>query len=259
MKAKKDLQQFYDQKQVAKTYWEERFISPLGSILNKKQIDFVQDFINRYNPLNILDIASGPGRVASQLSGHFKGTILDSSAQMLFRAREELRRWRKEKQWNLICGDAFKMSFQQTFQLVACLRFIRHFKYFEREQLYQQIRNVLDPDGILIIDVVNFDGSFESRKLDHLIDSDIYDKLYRLDELYGEIEKSGFQIVAVEGVFYKYLRLRKVDSLFRTFRLTAFEKPFLRLFERKQSGEPLEWLVACQKKKGSPDVKGNRK
>lgn len=236
------LKSFYQKKEVAAQFLEARFSSPYGKVLHHRQFDFVIKQIQKYHPQKVLDLACGPARSYPVLSQLSQPVFYDGSWEMLKQVKERI-----QNKGLLLQGDGFQLPFKQVFDMVVSLRFIRHFKYEQRQRIYSEIRSILKPGGVLIFDAVNFNVSYPVREIDKGLNGQIYDKLYKWWELELELQENGFKLIDSQGVYYQYLQARYLERVFRKFKLKALGYSFLSWLEKRQHGEPLEWMVACQK------------
>lgn len=239
-----ELKTFYQKKEVASHFLQDRFSSPYGKVLHQRQFSFIEKQIKTFKPKRVLDLACGPGRSLPTLSKVPRAVYYDGSWEML----KQLHPLVLDKEnISLLHGDGFELPFKESFDLVVSMRFIRHFKYEQRQKIYQAVKNSLKPGGVFVFDAVNFVVSQPVREIDGGENSDIYDKLYKWWELELEIKENGLKLIDSQGIYYQYLKARYLDRGFKKFKLNALGYGFLSWLERQENGEPLEWMVACQK------------
>ena len=126
----------------------------------------------------MLEIACGPGRLTAAMRGVRMGVAVDSSAEMLTTAQQRMNG--AAGAWSFLRTDAFVLPFQsESFDAVYTLRFVRHFQLPERQRLYREVRRVLRPRGVFMVDALNRDVSYPYRVKRGLERYHIYDVLYR--------------------------------------------------------------------------------
>jgi ubiquinone/menaquinone biosynthesis C-methylase UbiE len=244
------LKQAYSKKVVSDSYIDERFTSGIGRLLHEAQVKFVVEVINSYKINNVLEIAPGPARLTVDIGRACQktsGIIMDVNANMLEHAQKRLDSAGLAGRWETKLGDAFDLPFSDVFQMVYTFRFIRHFHEKEREMIYRQIRQHLVPNGYLVFDAINRAVSEPLRAMASPDEYPIYDEMFDYPELAKEIEMNGFRIVELVAVQRNYSLLNKIQILVgpRSTKLAYF---LMKLIEGTGKGQPLEWIVLCQKK-----------
>ena len=108
-----------------------------------KQVAAVNRVIEEEQTENILEVAPGPARLATELKGVRHGLMIDNSAAMLTVAKHRLEAAGIAHLWKLQKGNAFELEkIGQKFSLVFTFRFIRHFRQDERARLYGSDRSL---------------------------------------------------------------------------------------------------------------------
>ena len=111
-------------------YALQRFTTPAGKIIDEVEKKSVLDLllnsgINRTKKLRILDVATGPGRLAFYLESHLRKaeiTGIDINENMLQRARKIA--VDNKSKVNFMKGDIYKLPFNENqFDVVTGLRF----------------------------------------------------------------------------------------------------------------------------------------
>jgi len=250
IKNQKEIKKFYEDEEVIAHYFKERFESPVGRVLHRNQVEFINKIIKKYGIKTILEIAPGPARLTTEIES--KGYILDSSERMLEIARKRLSERKLSHRWRLIKADAFSSGLRENFtQMVITMRFIRHFKLKDREKLYAEIKRLLKPGGLLIFDVPNYTIESILRKGKSEKEYPIYDKLWKKDEFIAEMEKNGFDVLEMEGNL-KIYPVQAIISKINKVGLSNLAEKIIYAIDRWRLSRlvdlSLEWLVLCRKR-----------
>src|SRR5262245_27806234 len=124
----KDVQSvraLYEDLGVAENYIKRRFGHAWGQVLHQKQVADLNKVIEETNPENILEIAPGPARLATELKEVRHGLMLDNSVPMLALAKRRLRDADVAHLWQLEHGNAFELQkLQRQFSFLFTFRFI---------------------------------------------------------------------------------------------------------------------------------------
>lgn len=243
------LKKAYSENKVSDSYIEDRFSSAIGRILHEAQVNFVIDAIQKLKSNKVLEIAPGPARLTVDIGSACKettGMIMDVNVNMLEQAQKRLKSAGLVDRWQTIVGDAFALPFDDVFQLVYTFRFIRHFHEEDRSKIYRQIYNHLAPGGHLIFDVINRVVSEPLRAGSSPDEYPIYDELYDFPQLVNELKQNNFKIVNFVEVQRSYALLSKIQTLIGP-RSQNFAYTLMKLIENAKIGQPLEWIVLCQK------------
>jgi ubiquinone/menaquinone biosynthesis C-methylase UbiE len=205
---------------VAEHYTENRFSHPVWEFMHKKEVGVVNSLIKP--GMKILDLATGPARVAKDLMGDFKGTAVDYAEEMLEVAARLLKEPKLPK-WTVRKEDAFNLSFpDNSFDLVISFRFVRHFEKADRVRIYKEVKRVLKDGGVFVFEALNrnMDKSLFKPENTGAADKSIYDELYTKDELLKELKENGFEVVKLVpnicygGIYMKVPVLsRLLDSI----------------------------------------------
>ena len=235
----------YREERVATNYIRERFTQPLGALLHDRQVAALKRILTSEAPARVLEVAPGPARLTADLSACLPGfgAVLDASAQMLGEARKRLG---SMTPWRAVQGDAFRLPFDQQFDLLYSFRLVRHFDQAERSALYEQFSRVLRPGGLLVFDAVNENVSRPLREQSPA-EYRHFDAMFELDVLKQELESHGFTPVRLEGVQHRFPLLQKIQVLVAP-RNQRVARWLLELCDRLPGGRPLEWIVVCRKR-----------
>lgn len=241
-----DIRRAYMDREVVRTYIEQRFHDPLGALLHDRQAAALRQLVRAPGVQSVLEIAPGPGRLTSAVSTALagRGTLVEASAEMLREARRRLSD-QSCRPWHCINGDAFHLPLQRTFDLVYVFRLIRHFEAAERARLYGQIARVLRPGGVLAFDAVNeiVSAPLRRRRPDECRH---YDALMRPDQIERELTAAGFTDIRLQGVQHRYGLLYNVQVLVGP-RSRRAARALMEIIDRLGGGEPLEWIVTCRR------------
>lgn len=236
-----EIAQTYLGSAVANAYVEKRFASELMRLLHERQVATVQRVFDLHRPKISLEIAPGPGRVTRDLRPTGRLVCLEFNEGMIDEGRGACR---NGAEW--VQGNAFELPFDDEFDLVYTFRFIRHFRRPDRNRLYEQIRRVLRPGGLLVVDAVNERVSAPLRRAAP-DDYPIYDKLYGdEDELATEMREAGFAVERIEPV-QRWFSLQSQAQILLGPRSTWLCRRAIRLLEQCRRGPALEWIATCRR------------
>jgi ubiquinone/menaquinone biosynthesis C-methylase UbiE len=236
----KEIRNAYEGEAVATRYISERFTNELHGLLHVRQVVAIQHAMAEARATRILEIAPGPGRLTRDLRPTGKLLCLEYNEGMI-------------EQGRLACGDratwvrgnGFRLPFAQEFDLVYSFRFIRHFHRADRQRLYAEIRRVLRPGGLFVMDAVNERISRPLREA-HPEEYPIYDKLYQPDALLQELAGAGFEVVRMPPV-QKWLRWQSTSQWLLGPRCRWLNRLVIRALELLARGDGLEWIVTCRR------------
>jgi ubiquinone/menaquinone biosynthesis C-methylase UbiE len=240
-----ELKRYYQDKDVAEDYMRRRTGQPLNGVLHRRQVRFLNEHLAARATGAVLEIACGPGRLTAAMRGVRMGVAVDSSAEMLATAQRRMNG--TAGSWSFLRTDAFVLPFQsESFDAVYTLRFVRHFQLPERQRLYREVRRVLRPRGVFMVDALNRDVSHPYRVKRGLESYHIYDVLYRREEIEAELQEAGFRVAAIEGMIKHFSVQRRLNRL-RRLRLDAVATALIASLERVPSTNPSGWMLLCEK------------
>jgi|TARA_B100000809_G_C15138296_1_gene531665 demethylmenaquinone methyltransferase/2-methoxy-6-polyprenyl-1,4-benzoquinol methylase len=124
----------------------------------------VSKIVHKKNPKNILDVATGTGDLAIELShSHAKIIGIDISQNMLDIGQEKLKKLHLEHKINMKLGDAEALSFNdRNFDAITVGFGVRNFQNLN--QGLKEIQRVLKPGGQLVILETSVPQNFLLRK-----------------------------------------------------------------------------------------------
>jgi SAM-dependent methyltransferase len=235
-----EIKKKYEDEATAKGYIAERFVSELNRLLHERQVEAIQSAIDQLRPGRVLEIAPGPGRLTRCLRAPGPLVCLEYNAAMIAEGRAAT-----GPGVNWVRGNGFHLPFSPSFDLVYTFRFIRHFHRADRARLYGEIRRLLRPGGLFLMDAVNGRVSGPLRRA-HPEAYPVYDKLYRKDELFAELVEAGFAPLSATPV-QKFYRVQYQSQVFLGVRAAWINRLVVRGLESLPIGNGLEWIVACRR------------
>ena len=240
-----ELKRYYQDKDVAEDYMRRRTGQPLNGVLYRRQVGFLNQHLAARAPGAVLEIACGPGRLTAAMRGVRMGVAVDSSAEMLTTAQHRMNG--AAESWSFLRSDAFILPFQsESFDVVYTLRFVRHFQLPERQRLYQEVRRVLRPRGVFMVDALNRDVSYPHRVKRGLERYHIYDVLYRREEVEAELQEAGFRVAAMEGMI-KHFSVQRFLNRLRRVNLDGLATALIASLEHVPGSNPSGWMLLCEK------------
>jgi len=234
-----EIKKAYEDETTAATYVERRFVSELYRLLHERQVGAVQQAIGVVRPKWVLEIAPGPGRITRDVRSTARVVCLEYNKSMIRHGRLTSA---SQAEW--VRGNAFHLPFERRFDLVYSFRFIRHFHREDRERLYTEIKRVLKPGGLFLMDAVNERCSRPLREA-HPEEYPIYDVLYRRDHLLEELTQAQLVPISLLPV-QKFHRWQSRSQILLGPRSSWLNRLAIRGLERLPRREGLEWVVTCR-------------
>ena len=155
----------------------------------------------------LLEVAPGPGRLTVHMPRVECACAVEQSPAMLRIAAERLRA-PGGAHWRLIRGDAFHLPFEAGgFDAVMAFKLIRHFAEADRRALLAEVRRVLCPGGLFLLDVVNAPANRWLLDKWGVAGSWVDDHWFTEPSFRQEMAGSGFQVVRMDPV-HPSLRLQ---------------------------------------------------
>jgi ubiquinone/menaquinone biosynthesis C-methylase UbiE len=243
LKQPEEIRGAYSQTDTAEQYIDTRFTSAWGSVMHAAQVRVVNESIRAYGVKQLIEIAPGPARISSDVSGFERGYLCEFNDSMLRVARRRLAG--TNGRWSLVRGDAFHLPFRRRVDMVYTFRFIRHFEAADRARLYHQVRSVLKDGGLFVFDAVNIKVGLPSVMREGLQAQTVYDEFYRRDALQAELRQHGFTPLSLTDVI-RHMTLQQQIQVLVAPRSNGFARRLIQLLEYVP-GQPLEWIVVCRK------------
>lgn len=125
-------------------------------IIRKDGLEFIIDYIKKYNIKNILEIGTAIGYSAinmAQTNEDIKVTTIERNENMYAIARKNIRKFGLEKRITLILNDALNVNVTGKYDLIFIdAAKAQYIKFFEK------FKNNLTQNGVIITDNLNFHG-----------------------------------------------------------------------------------------------------
>ena len=243
LKRPEEIRDAYAQTDTAEEYIDKRFTSAWGSVVHATQVRVINEVIRAYGVKRVLELAPGPARLSSDVSGFERGYLCEFNDSMLRVARQRLAE--TNGRWQIVRGDAFHLPFRQPLDMVYTFRFIRHFEAADRAALCRQVRSVLKDGGLFVFDAVNVKVGQPAVKRNGLDKHRIYDEFYRRDALQQELLQHGFIPLSLTDVI-RHMTLQQQIQVLVAPRSNGLARRLIELLEYVP-GQPLEWVVVCRK------------
>ena len=245
------VSKLYKNQTVADSYIDKRFVFSWQRILHNKQVSTINNAIMEFTPDNILEVAPGPARLTTEITGVKKGTLLEYSEEMLTVAQKRLKEKNLQGVWDVKHGNAFELDkLNEHFDFIYTFRFIRHFHLEDRGRLYNGLSERLSSNGLLMFDVVNkptrdkLDKKVKQPSKDSL---PVYDVTYTEFEFRNEMGKFGFEVISLTPVLPLFaiqnLISCKLDDV-----VPKLSNTIVHLLEAIPNSNPLEWIALVKKK-----------
>ena len=194
------LKAYYQRQDVAANYTEERFaVYPQNcfDLMERQTVSvLLEHFLNGKPFAELLDLASGNGRILQELLPFGSCTAGDASPAMLNALRARF----NGKDMNLREIDLLSGEIDGTFDAITIFRFIRHYEYSVRRKLWGRLRRALRTDGVLLFDVPNVRFEVPHRQKNGWGKYHIYDVFWTRSAIEKELADNGFRLAALVPV-----------------------------------------------------------
>lgn len=203
VKGRAEMKQYYSKMETARNYHQERFVrypqNCMDFLERKAVCAMIHDKYGetKQKLLKLLDIAPGDGRITQELVKLGDCTAVDASAAMLDVLKERLGR---DIGLRMIHADYFEEAIGEQYDVITTFRYIRHFEYALRKELYKKIHGNLKENGILILDVPNLAFEMKLRDVTGWENYHIYDMFWTKEDMVQELYENGFYVEYVIAV-----------------------------------------------------------
>lgn len=203
VKGQAEIKKYYSKMEIAQNYKKERFVRyPQNCIdfLERKSVCAIinDKYGKRKQKLpELLDIAPGDGRITQESLKFGRCTAVDASAAMLDVLKERLGR---DARLRVIHADYFEDTIGDQYDVVTTFRYLRHFEYASRKELYKKIHGNLKENGILIFDVPNLVFEMKLREVTGWENYNIYDMFWTKEDMVRELDEHGFYVEYVIAI-----------------------------------------------------------
>lgn len=195
VKGHQKMKEYYQQQSVADKYTEDRFTSKAlkcFDFIERQNIDLIiEDRFENMKP-KFLDIACGDGRISQECIKYGETLSIDSSEAMLNIVNDRFKS-NENKPTTKIC-DIIAEDLDGKFNVITCFRYIRHFEYSTRKELYKKISSHLADTGILIMDIPNLKFELQLKNTSGWEKYNIYDVFWTKESIIEELENNGLKV-----------------------------------------------------------------
>ncbi|MCS7464250.1 glycosyltransferase [Paenibacillus doosanensis] len=193
---RKEIASYYNDERIAELYDEHRFSSyPMRTfdLLERSAINYLIDKYKSNNQnIKLLDIASGDGRVLRELTKYGKVSALENSGFMISVSAKKLD---SSSKVTYIKDNFYDFEPDLKFHVVTIFRFIRHYDYLDRKEIYQKLYNFITDDGIILCEFPNKIAETQLRKQVGWENFNVYDVFWYDFEIEDELSENNFEIV----------------------------------------------------------------
>lgn len=185
-------------------YEIQRFQTPSGRLIDETEKKAVLDLIlqtgiEKVEKFNILDVATGPGRLAFYLEEKLSNTEItgvDINENMLKCARK-IAEDNKSK-IHFIKGDIYNLPFPDSqFDAVVGLRFSMHLPQIEK--VIKEFSRVLKNGGILIFDIFNYQSILQIKLMNSHNNNEKYG-FYAIGEITKRAKSYKLEFLGYKGI-----------------------------------------------------------
>lgn len=237
---RKEIEAYYQEKKRAQSYFLERYVRPIGRFINERQVTFINGLIAHYHVETLVDLGTGPARIAKFLCGFKRGIAVDQSGAMLKIARRELSSHHVADRWRLVRGNIFRLPLSLKPDLVICFKVIRHYPLKDRKKIYAQLRNIMDQKTLFVMDVPNI-AIYKTQTVP------VYDASWTKKEIIRELVEAGFRVHALKPIVH-YFYLQNMFSALSKFGFYTLPYWIIRFLEMIPGRKPYEWIVCVSRR-----------
>lgn len=198
-------------------YASRRFTTSAGELIDEAEKKSVLNLllnseIVRRKELKILDVATGPGRLAFYLENHLQEadiTGVDINENMLKRAGKIAEN--NQSKVRFMEGDLYNLPFEDgQFDVIVGLRFSMHIPQIDK--VIKEFSRILKNDGVLIFDIFNYNSILRLKSMDSHSKKEDYG-FHTIQEINGITKDYGFEFRGYKGIlFFGETLLRKFPS-----------------------------------------------
>ena len=194
------LKAYYQRQDVADNYSDDRFSEyPQNcfDLMERQTVSVLLEHFLRSKPdAELLDLASGSGRILQELLQFGHCTAGDASPAMLSVLRNRFdTNDLVVRELDLLSGEI-----DGQYDVITIFRFIRHYEYSVRKTLWARLRAALKPDGLLLFDVPNARFEIPHRRKNGWGKYHIYDIFWTRAAIEQELKNNGFRLAALVPV-----------------------------------------------------------
>lgn len=192
------LKAYYQRQEIAEDYTKERFVTYPQNCFDLMERQSVSVLIDHYfsqqrENLRLLDLACGDGRILQTLLQFGHCTAGDASPAMLTQVAGRF----PDTALDTMQIDLISDELSENFDVITIFRFIRHYEYGTRKQLWQKLRNALTDRGVLLFDVPNLNFEVPNRQRTGWGKYNIYDVFWTSESIRRELADNGLMLDAL--------------------------------------------------------------
>lgn len=196
IRTKKEYSKYYQSKEVAEDYALRDFTG-LSPLITYAETEIILTQVEKQNISkgSYLDLATGSGRILSNLEKYFKNsTGVDSSKIMLQIAKK------RTYKSTLKLADIANLPFKnKAFDLITVFRFIINVPKDERAKIFLEINRILKKDGVLIFNL-HHNKISPHGILDILTKNRSPGRTISICGIKKELHQAGFKVMDFKGV-----------------------------------------------------------
>lgn len=194
---KNEIAHYYNDDMVAKLYDENRFSEyPMRTfdLLERATINHLIDtYSNKeIKQKKLLDIASGDGRILRELTQYGYVSALENSGFMISVSAKKLD---SNSKVIYIKDNFFDFNTIEKFEVITIFRFLRHYDYCDRKEIYRKLHNLISEDGIIICDFPNKIAETQLRNTIGWEHFNVYDVFWHDFEVKEELMENHFEVI----------------------------------------------------------------
>ncbi len=235
-----EVETYYQEKKRAHCYFSERYVRPIGRFINERQVAFINDLIIQRHVETVVDLGTGPARIAKFLRGFKKGIAIDQSGAMLKIARRELSSRHVADRWRLVRGNIFRLPSSLRADLITCFKVIRHYPLKDRKKIYAQLRAIMSTKTLFVMDVPNV-AIYKTQTVP------VYDAFWTRKEIIHELEDAGFRVHVLKPLV-RHFYLQNMVSKLSKFGLYTLPYWAICFLEMMPGRKPYEWIVCVSRR-----------